>query len=363
MPSEFLNCSYASVCAGCDWLLKPHDSQTAAKVASLREVWKAGALPEIEFRSAGPGGTRDRVDLMYDRGSLGLFNQFRTGLVDLQGCPQMSPALETWFQEFRAIKWPIARGSIRLRVSPAGARGVWLDFANVDVKTLLDERKTLDRLLAMGAVVEIGQRRKRLVDRDGRLRLDDPVLEPWFETYIGSRAVSLYSTIGTFTQPGFRVNRMLVDEVMSFAGGAERAAEFGSGIGNFTLPLAHVAKHVDAYEVDSLALEGLSRTLAEQNIANVTIHPGNFQGDKALALDFSGADLLLVDPPRSGLMKFIEPVVAARPRALVYVSCFAESFAQDSARLTETGYKLEKLTIVDQFPQSRHFETVALFKV
>jgi 23S rRNA (uracil1939-C5)-methyltransferase len=307
---------------------------------------------------------------------LGLFDRFRTGIVDLQGCPQLSPALESWLHDFRRFEFPVTRGSVRLRVAPDGTRGVWLDFANIDVKSLLVERTRLDSLLASGAVVEIGQRRKRLVVREGQLKLTDAVLFPWFETYIDGRSIPLYCSIGSFTQPGFHPNHVLIDEVMTRArefakdlGGApalKRAAEFGSGIGNLTLPLSSMFAHVDAYEVDVLAIEGLKRTLADQARTNVTIHSGNYQGDKALALDFKGIDLLLVDPPRSGLMKFLDPLVSSppegHPQAILYISCFAESFAADSERLLAIGYQLEKLSIVDQFPQSRHYESVALFK-
>lgn len=359
MPEVFLNCSYASICSGCDWLLKPLAEQRALKTAHLRSVWRK-APDEIGYRIDGPGASRDRVDFMIERRDgrtrFGLFDRFKTGLVDLQGCPQLSPTLEKWFQDFRSFEFGISRGSVRLRVSPSGVRGAWLDFANVDIKSLLEDGRTLRALLASGAVVEIGQRRKRLVEREGSLKLADPVLAPWFETYIEGRATPLYCTIGSFTQPGFAVNRMLIEEVMSLVPSrGAKAAEFGAGIGNFTLPLAARFDRVDAYEIDTLALEGLDRIKP----SGVTIHSGNYQGEKALALDFSDVDCLLVDPPRSGLMKFLEPLATAR--RLIYVSCFAESFAGDSERLHDFGYRVEKATIVDQFPQSKHYEIAASF--
>ena len=378
MPHEFLPCSYASLCSGCDWLLKPASEQRVLKLEAFKTIWgnhfgSLDQLPkELRWVPTTLGASRDRVDLMIDRRSgsqrIGLFDRFRSGLVDLQGCPQLSPALEAWFKEFRAFEFPIQRGSVRLRVAPDGTKGVWLDFANVDVKTLLDERTILD-LLRQVAIVEIGQRRKRLVEKEGRLKLEDPILEPWFETTdFDGQKIRLYSTIGSFTQPGFVVNDKLVREVLTTLETVPftRVAEFGSGIGNFTLPLALKAEHVDAYEIDTLALEGLKRTLTEQNVeAKVTIRSGNYQGDKALSLDFSNIDVLFVDPPRSGLMKFLDPLEAmsesSRPRAVLYVSCFAESFAQDAKRLLDMNYKAARVAVVDQFPQSRHFEIVSLF--
>jgi 23S rRNA (uracil1939-C5)-methyltransferase len=52
-----------------------------------------------------------------------------------------------------------------------------------------------------------------------------------------------------------------------------------------------------------------------------------------------------------------------RPQHFIYISCFAESFAIDAAKLFALGYVMESCAIVDQFPQSRHFEVVASFRV
>jgi 23S rRNA (uracil1939-C5)-methyltransferase len=360
----------------------PAAEQKSMKLAALDSAWKNAlprgpSLPNPRWVGIDKGGLRDRADLMIDRRSgtpkLGLFDRFHSGIVDLQGCPQMSPALESWLTDFRKIQIPVQRGSVRLRVSPTGARGIWLDLANVDVKSLLDDRTVLDELREMG-VVEIGQKRKRLVEKDGKLKLIDPCLEPWFETYVetkesSEKPVALHCAIGSFTQPGFRANRALVAEVRAIARqtGARRAIEFGAGIGNFTFPLASVCEEVEVYEVDSLALQGLglsAESLGWQD--RITVNAGNFQVERKHPVDFGTADLVFVDPPRSGLLKFLDPLEALspgkRPKNFVYVSCFAESFAADSARLSSFGYDLTSIGVVDQFPQSRHFEIVASFE-
>jgi 23S rRNA (uracil1939-C5)-methyltransferase len=308
-----LYCSYTSICTGCDFLLKPYIEQQKIKREELATAWK-NALPtgpglgEVEWIAIDKGGLRDRFDFMIDQKSgpykLGLFDRFKTGIADLQGCPQLSPKLESWYEDFRRVRIPVARGSVRLRVSPTGQRGVWLDLANIDVKSLLDERKTLDQLREL-AVVEIGQRRKRLVEREGVLKLADPILEPWFETYTETGAVPLYCAIGSFTQPGFRANRALIETVLGLVKktGAQTVMEFGAGIGNFTFPLASICKTTRVFEVDGLALQGLRRTANETGLASkIEINEGNFQAAKPV--EFAGTDLVLVDPPRSGLQQF-----------------------------------------------------------
>ncbi len=115
--------------------------------------------------------------------------------------------------------------------------------------------------------------------------------------------------------------------------------------------------------MDELALGGLRRS-AGALLNKIQINSGNFQvGRKTQETDFSQADLVLVDPPRSGLMGFLDPFAALpkKPEYFLYVSCFAESFSRDAKRLREFGYQLQTIQILDQFPQSLHFELVALF--
>lgn len=409
-----LACSYSSVCSGCDWLLKSNEEIRELKITHLRLYAQIDVGTPIDWVSLPKFGLRDRVDLMIDyrsgRKKIGLFDRFQSGIVDLQGCPQMTPNLESWYNEFRKLDLPVDRGSIRLRVAPNGDRGVWLDFANLDVKRLLEEKYALISLLNL-ATVEIGQRRKRLILRPREtihniaasnddilsdLKLVDPILEPWFETYFQPPpknwsenwsetwpqapqasegaldtevAVPLFCTIGSFTQPGFAANYALVSEARRrfVATGAKRIIEFGSGIGNFTIPLASVCQRVDAYEVNELALIGLQRTIAQTKIPvdRIQIHTGNFQIERKQPIDFHGADLVFVDPPRSGLMKFLDALFAIekqhRPHTFIYVSCFTESFSKDKKRLEMLGYALESVSIIDQFPQSHHYEVIATF--
>ena len=45
---------------------------------------------------------------------------------------------------------------------------------------------------------------------------------------------------------------------------------------------------------------------------------------------------------------------------IVYISCNPATFARDSKFLIEKGYKLEKITAVDMFPQTAHIECVGM---
>jgi 23S rRNA (uracil1939-C5)-methyltransferase len=357
--------------------------QAARKIKNLLERFQNSGVDlkslhsQPQITTVSDGRTRDRTDLtLEDRdGTLHLgLNEIETRrTLDMPACPQLSTALEAWLQEFRKSLPPaVKKGSLRLRVSPKGERGIWLDFANSDVKNLFDQKIWLEELLQK-AFVEVGQRRKHLVKDGDRLRLKDPEPQAWFETYVGGKAIPLWCAVGSFTQPGFAVNQALVRAVTEAVDASNLGnwLELFSGIGNFTLPLLANSDHrVTAYEIDELAVVSLHQTVKslEAQSPETTVHErltltqGDAYRHLPELLDFEG---LLVDPPRSGLKQTLAHLAktsqATRPKILIYVSCFEESLSADAAQLQELGYKLEAIQGIDQFPQSPHCEWVAKF--
>lgn len=362
-----LSCELAGRCSGCPWIERPYDQQIEEKQSRFAATaaargWQWAEAPTV--RSLAEGGLRDRVDLNFRAPHLGIYDVDRSGLVSMTECPQMSPALQNWFDEFRKDPPPIEKGTIRLRVAPGGDRGAWLDFANEDVKRLLDERAWLERL-ATKAIVEVGQRKKRLVAGEERLRLAEPRLHPWMKTAGG---LDLYSVIGSFTQPGTAVNQLLVETVLSTVKktASQRWVELGAGSGNFTLPLAAAGLEVVAVEMDPLAVLGLARGAESLPPGRLRLERANFDRTEAPYWPEGEGWGCLVDPPRSGLGRWLEALTALsperRPDDLVYVSCWEESFWRDADRLRALGYHPVSAQGIELFPQTPHLEWVVCFQ-
>lgn len=365
-----VDCAVAGRCAACAWIETPYDEQLARKAESVRRAWReAGLDPALlgafPVTAVAPAATRDRVDVQFRRDERGLrMGFFADGdILPIDRCPQASPALEQWLRDFRDLVPPVGRGGARLRVAPDGRRGVWLDLANVDVKTLFDERTALRRLFDV-AWVEIGQRRKRLTFVEDMPKLTDPEPYPWFETPAGTTTVPVHCSVGGFTQPGFSVNRALVAALLrTLPETSGRWVELGAGVGNFTAPLAARGLSVIAVENDPLALLGLRQTLAHPSLPPVEVREESFAAPRTGWTELlSGVDGIVADPPRSGLGKFPAVLETTGPRHFVYVSCYPESFAADAAKLGAFGYRLVSAEGVDQFPQTPHVEIVARFE-
>jgi 23S rRNA (uracil1939-C5)-methyltransferase len=73
-------------------------------------------------------------------------------------------------------------------------------------------------------------------------------------------------------------------------------------------------------------------------------------------------DVLIVDPPRSGMHKKVVAQIAdLAPERFVYVSCNPQTQARDLDRLKDV-YRIERMQPVDMFPHTPHIENVAALR-
>ena len=284
-----------------------------------------GSLPDFprltlgifSIRSIASGGLRDRVDFVIAAGEVGFFERTRKELFAVPTCPQLSSALGSWFAEFKENLPDVALGSARLRVGPTGERGVWLDFSNLDIKRLLDSKTWLEWALDR-AVVEMGQKRKRVVLRDSRMMLSEPEQGHWIDTYFGDVAHPLYGPVGSFSQVGSAANQVLVETFLKLLPITIDATwlELGAGNGNFTVPLIFRGAKVRAVEIDAVAIAGLKKTIGVTIFNDaVQIIRKSFQNStkewEGLLENVIG---IVADPPRSGLMGFLSTLAQIEKR-------------------------------------------------
>ena len=72
-------------------------------------------------------------------------------------------------------------------------------------------------------------------------------------------------------------------------------------------------------------------------------------------------DIVVIDPPREGIHpKAIKKIIDIAPEEFVYISCNPKTQVRDLEIFIKNGYKIKKYQAFDQFPRSRHVESVVL---
>ncbi len=340
-------CPVADTCGGCAWQHIAPDDQQEARLSSLRRALPP-ALREVSIekvpspRSYGWRG-RARLGWQSIRGgtSLGFRGHGSTQIVDAPGCPVLLPILSDALAPLRSHLAAIApAGEVTLAVGrdgkpvasirPEGHTAQGFDV----VDGLMGEGFAGVALWAPGATLpsRAGDPRPRLTGADGD------------ELLVG---------IEGFSQANTALNASLARYVVAQTPCAGRTvAELHAGAGNFTVLAAQTARKVTAVESDPMAVEALQHNLAARGFSNVSVRCE----DAEVAIKTLKADVLLLDPPRTGARTVVEALPAVR--GVVYVSCDPATLGRDLGILAER-YDLTSLAMFEMFPQTPHVEVVA----
>jgi 23S rRNA (uracil1939-C5)-methyltransferase len=79
-------------------------------------------------------------------------------------------------------------------------------------------------------------------------------------------------------------------------------------------------------------------------------------------MEMKKIDGVLFDPPRAGALDQAGEIARSKVSTVVGVSCNPVTFARDAKLLVAAGFKLERVTPVDQFLWSPHIELVGVFR-
>ncbi len=176
-----------------------------------------------------------------------------------------------------------------------------------------------------------------------------------------------------FIQINGPVNEALVSRAMGFLEltPESQVLDLFCGIGNFTLPMARTAARVVGVEGDA-ALVARARANASRNtLQNAEFHVADLArlpADPNEAFQTTpwlkkGYTHVVLDPPRAGAREVLASVARLAPQRVLYISCHPASLARDLGELVnDHGFVLEAAGILDMFPHTAHFESLAVLR-
>jgi 23S rRNA (uracil1939-C5)-methyltransferase len=354
-------CPYFSPCGGCSLMHLTPEAQAEAKRQIVAESLRRGggleteparlpleSGPELGYRA------RSRFQVRWARGRpvVGFFERAGRRVVDIDRCLQISDPANAVLERVR--RW--------LAESPEWAR-------SIQAFEILDSAPHPGRVL-VHFIVKSNVTPPPLDGIRGA-GLDDVVLSgggvDWQlgQGWVEYRAAGLTFRIapGSF----FQVNRFQLDALLDGVvpkppTRLPRAADLYCGVGFFTLPLARVADEVEGVESLAASLELAQENAQRAGLGNITFR-NERAAEYAARTRFEPYDLVIVDPPRAGLEpEVVEALGKSPPRELRYVSCDPATLGRDLGRLTSFGLVLDRLALIDLFPNTHHVEAVAVLK-
>jgi 23S rRNA (uracil1939-C5)-methyltransferase len=347
-------CPYYGRCGGCQYQHISYERQAQVKreilVECLERIGKIRLEAPIQFIAGEPWHYRNRARLQVEQQAsmfrVGYFELFSRRLCPVDHCPISSPAIGE-------VLGKLAQG-VGASCFPDGKAELEL-FASDSDRTLLATiysaaaapRQFGEKL--MGAIPAL----ESVCWRDETARRE----KTWGSGGISYHVGEFHYRVGH--DSFFQTNRFLTGEMIRCAMGdlqGTRALDLYAGVGFFTIPLARHFQKVMAVEGHPASARDLA--------SNIGVVYGQARSrqesvERFLAEESGPWDLIVVDPPRNGLPRAVrEHVRRLRPARLVYVSCDPATLARDLGALTPSGYKIESIHFIDQFPQTFHLETV-----
>lgn len=164
----------------------------------------------------------------------------------------------------------------------------------------------------------------------------------------------------SFFQVNDEVVEKLYNKVLEYAGDDynSKVLDLYSGTGTISLILAKKFKQVIGIEINKDAVKCANENKKINDIKNASF----ICGDVSNNLDKLKADIIVVDPPRSGLSKkAVDDILKINPNRLIYISCDPMTLARD-INILKDKYDIIEMTPADMFPNTYHVESITLLQ-
>lgn len=311
-------CPYYSRCGGCNFQHIAYPRQVTLKknifTDNLKKISGIRQVPLINIFTSPAFGYRTKVVLKVRNGKVGFLQRESHRLVEIDRCLLLPGGGEKVITDIRR--------------NPRTKK-----VMNGEIMVLCNDRE-------FSALAKEGQ----------TLYFLTPEKEITFDV----RGFSYRFTPDNFIQ----ANRFTLDVMIELVESQMKtnpwhhAIDLYCGAGFFTIPLSRGCEKVIAFDIEPGNLRSLEKNLQANGIRNVTVIKADINRSS-----LPDADLYLADPPRTGLKpNTIRNISRGPGKRIFYFSCDSATFCRDISRFRDNGYRPESITLVDNFPQTDHFE-------
>lgn len=334
-------CPYYDICGGCSISAYTYQDELEYKVNNVIDIFKRNDIdikPNI-IKSDNRYGYRNKITLQVSNGIIGLYEEDSNTIVDVDKCLLVSDKLN---EIIDIIKKNINVNKCNKIVIRDTYYGIMIIFYgsvnNEEVIKYLDKK-----------VVSI-------------YTYDNKYKCIYGEKY-------LYEMIGeykyrispdSFFQVNSRTVNKLYNKVVEYAIKNEKKdnlVDLYCGTGTIGIYLSKYFNSIIGIELNKQAVEDAKENAKINSVNNIEFYAGDVG---KIINDQIKADVIVVDPPRSGLDKRTKDILLKiKANKIVYVSCNPLTLARDIKEL-DSGYKLGEITLVDMFPNTHHVESVCV---
>lgn len=332
-------CLFFGLCGGCEFQDMPFDAYLKMKADCVKQALAHKAIDTpIDPIISIPPHTRRRVTFAYAPGRFGFNEKKSHRLIDITTCRLLVPELQAFIKPLKMLSQKIGgTGHVAVLMTDIGA----------DIAFLMDAPQ--------------GKKKKRT--RPPVDLLEDisvfcqtlPVVRFVLNGDLVFQAVQMDTPSNVFLQPSVLGEETLIQLVMDGLQGAHRALDLFCGLGTFTVPMHKAGLLVKGYDITAESIAALRKKGISADVRDLFRQPLTPE-------ELDAVDAVVLDPARAGADAVCRQLAVSNVPKVIMVSCNPSTFARDARTLLNGGYRLNKVTPVDQFIFSRHIELVGVFE-
>jgi 23S rRNA (uracil1939-C5)-methyltransferase len=372
-------CSVYDTCGGCDFQHATYDEQLRLKNGILGEtLCRTGlcreeelpALLGVPLASPQTFGYRQRIRLQVVQGIVGYFARQSHSLTPVSQCPLAGEAINSVLAKLSASRpfqalLPLA-SAIELLENPAHGSVILLIHYSRKPRPAEHQAaklicQSLPNLAAVIFSVE-GQAKGPCFTERGEAQPNDLRVEFLLPHGLLGQPLTLGLEPGGFCQVNLGQNENCIGLLLDWTREMKsvRVLDLFCGMGNFSLPLAMLDWEVTGMDMQRSTIRSAVRNAEAAGVADRCrfSQESATKAARRLLSEKATFGCLLLDPPRSGCTELVPLLPGLEARQIIYISCDPATLARDLLGLTQAGYRLAEVRLVDMFPQTAHQETM-----
>jgi len=332
-------CSYYDTCGGCNILHQSYIEQLKFKENKVKEMVERSNLGNIKINDIvydKEYGYRNKIILHVKNKKLGFYSSKTNDIVSIGKCLLVDDRINNIIDEISEylIDYDID-GEIKIRCTSK--------------EIMVSIKGKVDNNIINYIICDV------LIINGKSLKDKDYIIEELDE-------LKFKVSDDSFYQVNKYVVSKLYNEVINNIKdyNYNNVLDLYCGTGTITLELSKYVRDVTGIEVVKSAIDDALYNKVINGIDNVNFICGKVEDyiDK-----FKDIDLVVVDPPRSGLdNKTKKCLLEMKAKSICYVSCGLDTLVRDLKELNEC-YDILNITPVDMFPNTYHVECVVLLRL
>ena len=323
-------CPYYNKCGGCTFLHTTYDNEKQFKINKAKELLgKCDSFYETDKLNY-----RNKVVLHVKNGKIGLYEEGSNILVNIDYCYLLNDNINKVIQHLNKKN---IDGIEKIVIKTHQNKIMLAILGEID-SSFIDDLLYIDTIILNDKVIKGNGFLEEVIDN----RIFKITSNAFFQVN-KTGLLNIYKVINKFLE-NKKINKVL---------------DLYSGISLWSILISDKVSELYSVEINKEACLNAKENLKRNNISNIKI----INGDVKDYIDtFTNIDLVIIDPPRSGLDKKTRKYLKIiNSKYIIYISCDMISLKRDLEELKEK-YDVQEIDLIDMFKRTYHSEVITILE-